>query len=87
MLKDDGLQLCGSLDDRVQLRFIRAQGDPKFDADHRPVADAAVDFGQAFFDVFRIDIDKAKGAMMPVAQGLEHLVVLLAEVLRSRIER
>ena len=60
-------------------------GDPELDADHRAVADAAVDLGQARLDVLRVDVDEAERPVVPVAQGLEHLVVLLAELVGRRV--
>ena len=83
--KIDRLQLRGPLDDRVQLRGVGAAGDPELDADHRAVADAAVDLGEALLDVLRVHVDEPERPVVPVAQGLEHLVVLLAELLGRRV--
>ena len=60
-------------------------GDPKLDAHHGPVANATVDLGKALLNMFRIYIHKSEGAVVPVAEGLKHLIVLLAEVGGVRI--
>ena len=77
MLKDDGLQLCGPFEDRVQFRRVATLGHPKLDAHHRSVPDATVEFIQACLRVFRVQIDEAQRAVGKVAQRLQYLVVLL----------
>ena len=85
VLEDHGLQLGGPLHDRVELLGVGAAGHPELDADHRPVADAAVDLGEALRDVVRVDVHEAERPVVPVAEGLQHLVVLPAEVGGRRV--
>ena len=63
------------------------RGDPEFDADHRAVGDAAVDFVEAFARVLGVHVDEAERAVGIAADGGEDLVVLLAEVVGRRVVR
>ena len=73
-------------DQRVGLGAVAPRRDPELQPDHRPVADAAIDLAEAGLDVLGADVDEPEGAMVPVAERLEDLVVLPAELLRRRVD-
>ena len=81
VLQDDRLKLPGAFHDGVQLRRVTMPRHPELHAHHGPVAHATVQLRQARLDVIGIQIDKAKGPMMPALQRREDFVVLLAHVI------
>ena len=85
VLQDDRLEFRGALDDRVQLRRVAMPRHPELHAHHRPVAHAAVQLRQARLHVLGVEIDEAKGPMMPPLQCRQDFVVLLAHVLGRRV--
>ena len=85
VLEDDGVQRGSALDDSVELRRARALRDPQLHAHHGTIAYAAVEFAQAEVQVIGIEIDEAECAVMPVAERLQHLIVLGAQGLGRRI--
>ena len=86
VLEDDRLQLGGAADQRVGFGTVAPRRDPELQTDHRPVADAAIDLAKAGLDVLRTDVDEPEGAVMPVAERLEHLVVLPPQLVRRRVD-
>ena len=63
VLKNDRLELRRACDDRIEFRRVAVLGDPEFHADHRAVADAAVEFVEAGLRVLRVEIDEAERAV------------------------
>ena len=76
VLEDDRLQLGGAADQGVGLGTIAPRRGPELETDHRAVADAAIDLAKAGVDLLGTDVDEPERAMVPVAERLEHLVVL-----------
>ena len=85
MLKNHSLEFDGGLDDRIEFFRVASSGHPKLYSDHRSVANASVDLLQAGLDMIRIEINKSKGAMMPMAERLEDFVILGSHLIGRRI--
>ncbi len=68
----------GALDDRIELRRIAVLGDPQLHADHRTARDAPFEFGERDFQVVRIQVHEAKGAIRKLGDGPQRVVVLFA---------
>ncbi len=85
VLEDDRLQFVRAADEGVEFRFVAVAGDPKFDADHRTVGDAAIEFGEAFRGIFPAEVNEPEKAVRPLGQHGEHLVVLFAKICRRRV--
>src|SRR5262249_21206198 len=80
VLEDDGFELGRALDEWIEIRVVCICGHPEFDADHRAIGDAAVDFVEAFARVLGIDVDESEGMVRMFFDRGEDFVILLAEV-------
>ena len=84
VLIDDGLQLDGTANNRINTRAVATFGNPEFDPGHWAIFDAAIEFLQTFLFVFGVQIDEPERSMMPVADGLQNLIVLFAKLFGRR---
>src|SRR4030095_348920 len=75
MLKHDRLEFGRPFDEWIQFRRVAVLRDPKLHSNHRPGADAAVEFIKTGLGVFWIKIDETKGAVRKSADRPKHLVV------------
>src|SRR4030095_8442878 len=78
---DSGRALC----DGVKLRSVTSLRDPQLDTHHRSITNTPVELAQAEVEMVGVQIDKAKRAVRPRAQGFQHLVVCFTQLFRRRI--
>lgn len=87
VLENDRLQFRGAFDNWIEILRAAFLGNPQFHADHWAVANATIDFIQTFPNVFGVQINKPERAMMPMAQRLDHFIILFSEIFRRGILR